>query len=120
MAKTVIIGASDKPERYSYKALNMLQAYGHDVALVHPHLKLIEGLPVADRLSAVAGPVDTITMYVNASLSDPMEAEILSARPRRVIFNPGTENPRLEKNLSASGIHVEIACTLVLLQTGQY
>ena len=118
--KTLIIGASDKPDRYANKAMHMLEKHGHAVILVHPNLKTIEGKPVLPSPKAVHEQVDTITMYVNPSISDAMENALKTIKPRRVIFNPGTENPRLARSLRAEGIEVEEACTLVLLQTGQF
>jgi predicted CoA-binding protein len=118
--KTLIIGASDKPDRYANKAMHMLEHHGHEVLLVHPALKVIEGHKVFPGPDAVTEPVHTITMYVNPSISDGMEAALKRIHPERVIFNPGSENPRLARILRADGIAVEEACTLVLLQTNQF
>jgi uncharacterized protein len=118
--KTVILGASNKPDRYSYKAMVMLEQHHHEVVLVHPSLKVIEGRNVLSKLSLVQGPIGTLTMYVSPAISDTMESEIVALHPERVIFNPGSENPRVARNLRALGITVEEACTLVLLQTNQY
>lgn len=118
--KTAIVGASDKPERYANKAMRMLEQHGHEVILVHPSLKSIAGKPVSPSLAAIRGPIDTITMYVNPAISDAMEKDLKDLSPRRVIFNPGSENPRLARALRAAGVEVEEACTLVLLQTGQF
>lgn len=118
--RVVVLGASDKPERYSYKAFKMLQEYGHSPVLVSPTLKSLEGFQVFSDLSNVSGKVDTLTVYVNPGISSQLQAKILSLKPERVVFNPGSENPELMKALDKAGIPVLEACTLVLLRTGQF
>lgn len=118
--RTLILGASDNPDRYSYKAMHMLIEHGHHVVLVHPNLKTINDTQVYASIASVKDSVDTLTVYVNPAVSDQLETEIIHLRPRRVIFNPGAENPRLARALRAIGIKTENACTLVLLQTNQY
>jgi hypothetical protein len=78
------------------------------------------GVPVIADLSAISGPVDTVTMYVGPAISAGLGDKLAALKPRRVIFNPGTENAVLEQQLSAAGIICEEACTLVLLNTGQF
>lgn len=117
---TVIIGASDKPDRYSYKAKNMLTQHGLKSILVHPSLKEIDGQPVFNSLADVKDKIHTITVYVRPEISDQMFDEIIALKPKRVIFNPGSENPNLERKLTERGISCEEACTLVLLSTDQY
>ena len=117
---TLILGASDNPERYSHKAMFMLIKHGHEVVLVNPKLKVINNIPVYDSLGSVKDAIDTLTVYVSPAISDQLESEIIRLKPRRVIFNPGAENPRLAKLLRAAGIKTQEACTLVLLQTKQY
>ncbi len=116
----LIIGASNKPDRFSYKALKMLQAAGHTVFLVHPVLKDIEGLPVYADLTQVKEKIDTITLYVNAETSTKMENEILSVKPSRIIFNPGTENRPLFEKAKHLGIEAVENCTLVMLGANQF
>jgi predicted CoA-binding protein len=118
--RVVIVGASDNPERYSHRALLLLRQHGHEVVPVHPKLAQIEGVPVVADLSAISGPVDTVTMYVGPAISAGLGDKLAALKPRRVIFNPGTENAVLEQQLSAAGIICEEACTLVLLNTGQF
>ena len=118
--RVVILGASDKPERYAHRALLMLQKHGHQIIPVHPRLQQIEGHPVIPDLSAVTGHVDTVTMYVGPAISANLAQPLIALRPGRVIFNPGTENPTLAAQLEAAGIPTEEACTLVLLSTGVY
>ena len=115
-----ILGASNKPERYSYQAVVLLAEKGHTVFPVHPALAKIDGHSTFKRLADISEPLHTITMYVSPSHSTGMADEIISVHPSRIIFNPGTENPALEKKLSAAGIAVLRACTLVLLRTGQF
>lgn len=118
--RVVILGASDKPERYSHRAMKMLREHGHEIVLVHPRLAEIEGHPVLNDLSAIRGAVDTVTMYVGPEASSAVAGELIALRPRRVIFNPGSENPALQARLADAGVQVEEACTLVLLSTGQF
>lgn len=118
--RVVVLGASDKPERYAHRAMRMLREHGHEVVLVHPRLVEIEGQPVLNDLSAITEPVDTVTMYVGPDASNAIAEKLIALRPRRVIFNPGSENPGLQKRLADSGARVEEACTLVLLSTGQF
>ena len=118
--RVVIVGASDNPERYSHRAQLLLRQHGHEVVPVHPKLAQIEGVPVVADLSAISGPVDTVTMYVGPAISTGLGDKLAALKPRRVIFNPGTENAVLEQQLSAAGIACEEACTLVLLNTGQF
>jgi predicted CoA-binding protein len=116
----VIVGASDKPERYAHKAMRSLLQHGHQVVLVHPQLKRIEDHPVHVTLSEISGPVDTVTMYVGPRISTQLRDELIDLKPRRVIFNPGAENPDLAKQLRQAGIQTEDACTLVLLATDTF
>jgi predicted CoA-binding protein len=117
---TVVLGASDKADRYSYKAVKLLEEQGHKVIPVHPTLKNIEGLAVTNNLSAIKEQVDTLTLYVGAAASSTMQAEILALKPKRIIMNPGAENPELAKAAHAQGLEVLEACTLVMLKTGQF
>jgi len=118
--RVVVIGASDSPERYSHQAQLLLRQHGHEVLPVHPRLTAIEGVPVVADVSAIAGPVDTVTLYVGPAISQNLTDKLIALKPRRVIFNPGTENAALEAALTSAGIGCEQACTLVLLRTGQF
>lgn len=121
MSETVVVlGASPKPLRYSNKAIRMLRDYGHRVIPVNPAQDEIEGFPVSRHVSDIREAVDTVTMYVSPAHSDGLLPELLALKPGRVIFNPGAENPALEAGLTAAGITVEEACTLVLLRTNQF
>ena len=118
--RVVLIGASNNPERYSHRALLLLRKHGHEVVLVHPKLAEIEGIPVVADVSLIAGPVDTVTMYVGAAISSGLQDKLIALKPRRIIFNPGAENASLADALQKAGIACEEACTLVLLNTGQF
>lgn len=115
-----VLGASPKPERYSNKAVRLLLEHGYEVIPVHPAIGEIEGLEVKRNLDEINRAVETLTMYVSPALSAPLADSIIRLNPRRVIFNPGTENVELRNRLEAEGIEVEEACTLVLLNTGQF
>ena len=115
-----VLGASNKPERYSFQAVKLLAEKGHAVCPVHPALATIDGVPVFKQLGDIRVPLHTLTVYVGPERSTALAAAILAARPQRVIFNPGAENPALAQQLQAAGIQVENACTLVLLRTGQF
>ncbi len=118
--RVAILGASDKPDRYSNKAQRLLRQHGHTVVPVHPALKQIEGVDVVSALDAIDGKIETLTLYVGPAISSSVAAKVVALKPGRVIFNPGTENPELQAQLDAAGIPWEEACTLVLLNTGQY
>ena len=116
----VVLGASPKPERYSNQAVRLLQEHGHRVIPVHPAIIEIESIPVVHALEHIEAPIDTLTVYLSPSISAPLQSAMLKLQPERVIFNPGTENPELKQALERAGIAVEEACTLVLLNTGQF
>ena len=120
MQRVVILGASHKEHRFSFKAMKALEAYGADVVLVHPVLEDVEGRPVVKSLADVSGEVDTVTVYVNPSVSSGLVDAFLSMKPKRVIFNPGAENPILEAQLVSAGISVVNYCTLILLSEGRF
>lgn len=120
MENVVVIGASNKPERYSNKAIRMLAEYGHTPIPVAPREQEIEGRKTYARLADIPGKVDTVTMYVGAARQGELIADIVQLAPRRVIFNPGTENPEAYKELNAAGIETLEACTLVLLRSNQF
>ena len=121
MAETVaVLGASSNPERYAYQAVTLLAEHGHRVVPVHPSGRPVNGIPCVPTLAAITDPLDTITVYLSAKNATPLIDDILACRPRRVILNPGTENPELAARCTAAGIQVVEACTLVLLKTGQF
>lgn len=119
--KVVIIGASNKPDRYSYKALIMLKEYGHTPIPVHPVLTTIDNCSVVASLGSIEpSAIDTITLYVNPDILKTYIDDIIRIKPVRVIMNPGTESDDAEQLFLQNGIKVLRACTLVLLRTGQF
>ncbi len=118
--KVAILGASRNPERYSYKAFKMLKEYGHTPIPVTPKFDKIEGTQAYAKLTDIKEHIDTLTMYVGPDISTKLEQDILKLKPDRVIFNPGSENPKLQDKLAQQGIEVEEACTLVLLRIQQF
>ncbi len=117
---TAILGASDDPERYAYKAMERLTGNGFPVILVNPKLGSFRDLPVAATLSEIKEEIDTVTVYLSEKRSTPLVPEIVALKPGRVVLNPGAENPVLEHALDEAGIPWIHACTLVLLATGKY
>ena len=115
-----ILGASKNPERYAYLAFKMLQEYHHIPFPVTPKFAELEGVRAYPKLRDIPQKMDTLTMYVGPEISSQLAKDILDLRPRRVIFNPGSENPGLQNELTKAGIEVEEACTLVLLRTKQF
>ena len=115
-----VIGASHKPSRYSYKAVKLLVEKGHTPFPVHPVIQTIDGIHVYKRLSDIAEPICTVTVYLSAENSNKVADDILNSGAGRVIFNPGAENPYLELRLKENSIDVIEACTLVMLKTGQF
>ncbi len=115
-----VLGASDKPDRFAYKAIVKLKDHGHQVFPIHPKLETVEGLKVFPDLLSIPAPVDTLTLYVGADTSSKQIQGILQLKPRRVVFNPGTENPGLEQSLQNAGIQTVRDCTLLMLDGGRF
>lgn len=118
--RVVVVGASPNPERYSNKAVKDLLAHGHTVLPIHPQAAEIHGQPCIKTLQAVDGTVDTVTLYVGAEKSTALMEHILLLKPKRIIFNPGSENPTLEQQAQAQHIETVQGCTLVMLRTNQF
>lgn len=115
----MVLGASENPARYSFLAVNRLRANGHPVIAIGNKKGQISETPIiTDRPEEVG--VDTVTLYLNPVLQKQYYDYILSLQPKRIIFNPGTENEELEELAKEKGIEPIEACTLVLLSTGQY
>lgn len=117
--KTLVLGASDNPARYSYLAIQRLRNHGHPVAGIgRKNTKVAdvniekEKIPLTD--------VDTVTLYLNPTHQQEYYDYIISLNPKRIIFNPGTENDKLVELAKEKNIKTMEACTLVLLSTGQY
>lgn len=121
MGPVVVLGASNDPTRYSHLAMVNLREKGFKRLPVHPREKVVDGEKVYASLKELIGQsIDTVTMYVGPALSTNLAEDLLKLKPRRVIFNPGSENPELQKQLAAAQIEVIEACTLVMLRTGQF
>ena len=117
--KTVLLGASDNPSRYSYLAINQLRAKNHPVEAIGRKRITVADITVDTEKKPVEG-VDTVTLYLNPDHQREYYDYILSLKPKRIIFNPGTENQELAALAEQNGIQTIEACTLVLLSTGQY
>ncbi len=119
--KTVIIGATNNPARYAYLAASMLQEYGHEIIPVGIKKGEVHGTSILDiRQHPKIADVDTVTLYIGPRHQPEHYDYILSLNPKRVIFNPGTENPEFENRVEESGAEATEACTLVLLRSHQY
>ncbi|MBE2229800.1 MAG: CoA-binding protein [Chitinophagaceae bacterium] len=117
--KTLVLGASDNPSRYSYLAVHRLLAAGHPVEAIGRKETVVAGIKVITGRPPLQD-IDTVTLYLNPQHQRDYYAYILSLHPRRIIFNPGTENDELISLATAKGIECPEACTLVLLSTNQY
>jgi predicted CoA-binding protein len=116
--RTLVIGASENPERYSNIAINMLRDYKYDVVAVGNKTGQLRDVQIVREMPTSG--IHTVTLYVSAKNQAIFIAPILALKPVRVIFNPGTENPEFEQALRINGIETIEACTLVMLRTGQY
>lgn len=117
--KTLVFGASTKPSRYSHKATNRLVAAGHEVVAIGKNAGKIGDVEILTGTPTLQD-IHTITLYIRETLQPPYYDYFISLAPKRIIFNPGTENPVLFNLAKKSGIEVENACTLVLLNLDQF
>lgn len=117
--KTLVLGASDNPSRYSYLAINRLVRSGHPVVAVGRKRTAVAGVEVEKDKKEFQN-VDTVTLYLNPANQREYYDYIVSLKPKRIIFNPGTENDELTSLAQQNNIQTMEACTLVLLTTGQY
>lgn len=118
--RVVVLGASDKPSRYSHMALVSLLRHGHEAVPVHPRLEEIEGIQVVNDIDDVRGSVDTVTLYVSPGRLSGMVDSIVTLKPRRIIANPGAESELMRLASERHDIDYIEACTLVMLSTGQF
>ena len=119
MKKTLILGATTNPERYAYLAALRLLKYGHEIVPIGLKEGDIEGHRILTG-QPESTDVDTITLYLNPTRQIPYYDYIFSLQPKRIIFNPGTENNELERLAKEKGIETVEGCTLVMLSTGQF
>ena len=117
--KTLVLGASDNPARYSYLAVQRLRSNGHPVVGIGRKNTKVADVNIEKEKVPVTG-VDTVTLYLNPTHQQEYYDYIMSLNPKRIIFNPGTENPELQELLREAGIPFLEACTLVMLSTHQY
>ena len=117
--KTLVLGASENPERYSNKAILNLLSKGKEVVAMGKKAGSVRGVEIHTR-SVKTDDIDTVTLYLNPLHQKPYYDYIISLKPRRIIFNPGAENEELEQLAAKEGIAILEACTLVMLNTGQY
>ena len=117
--KTLVLGASDNPSRYSYLAVQRLRHHGHPVVAIGRKHTLVADVRVETQKSAFDN-IDTITLYLNPMHQKEYYDYIVSLHPKRIIFNPGAENEELAGLARQHNIQPVEACTLVLLSTGQY
>lgn len=117
--KTLVLGASDNPSRYSYLAVQRLRSHGHPVVAIGKKATAVSDVTIS-TVKKVYDDIDTVTLYLNPSIQQEYYDYIISLHPRRIIFNPGTENEELEQLAAKNNIKTIEACTLVMLSTNQY
>ncbi len=119
LKKTLVIGASENKERYSNLAVNLLIQYHHPVIAIGNKIGSINNVPIQIGQPEIEG-IDTVTLYLSEKYQEQYYDYIISLKPKRVIFNPGTENDKFAEKLISQNITAIEACTLVMLKTGQY
>lgn len=117
--KTLVLGASLNPQRYSNIAIHRLRNNNHEVKSFGLRQGIVNDVEIDTELMPYTN-IDTVTLYLNPKRQVDYYDYLVELQPKRVIFNPGTENPELYEILSANNIEIEVACTLVLLATNQY
>ncbi len=117
--KTLVIGATTNKERYAYKAIHNLIGKNHQVVAIGARKGMALDVEIETEKKPYKG-IDTVTLYINPERQKEYYDYIVSLKPRRVIFNPGTENPEFYEKLNKQAIQSDEACTLVLLATNQY
>jgi predicted CoA-binding protein len=119
MKKTLVLGATPDTSRYANLAANRLVKSGHSIVNVGIKTGEVAGVPI-EKPETIHNDIDTITLYIGQINQPPLYDYIINTHPKRIIFNPGTENNELRKMANDKGIETEYACTLVMLSTGQY
>jgi predicted CoA-binding protein len=117
--KTLVLGASPTPTRYAYKAVKRLLSYGHEVVAIGKIESEIDNVKINKEMIDIPD-VHTVTMYLNPEKQEPYLDYILSLKPKRIIFNPGSYNPKLEKMAKDAGVKVLEDCTLVMLDMDDF
>ena len=114
--QAVVLGVTDRPGSYAWMAATGLLERGYRVVGVNPKQPVVAGVTVVPDLASVAGEVDLLTVYVSPEISSALVDDVVALTPKKVILNPGAENPVLVRALKMHGIPFEEACTLVLLR----
>lgn len=117
--KTLVLGASTNPDRYSFMAIKNLRMKGHEVVAIGKRSGRVKDVDIEVE-PAIIDDLDTVTLYLNQGNQKPYYDYILEQKPNRIIFNPGAENRELAQKAKENGIKTMNACTLVMLSTGQY
>ncbi|MBX7203312.1 MAG: CoA-binding protein [Bacteroidia bacterium] len=117
--RTLVMGASENPDRYSNKAIHRLQVHHIPVVAVGKHTGVVNGVAIHTDIPQTE-QIDTVTLYLNPPNQAAWIQQLIDLKPRRIIFNPGTENPAFAQLAEQAGIETENACTLVLLATGGF
>lgn len=117
--RVLVVGASPKPHRFSHMAIKKLLQYNHEVFAVGNREGIAAGVQIQKGFSGINN-IDTITLYINQMNQKTIEDEILELNPKRIIFNPGTDNSHLAAKARALGIEVVSDCTLVMLGQGTF
>lgn len=115
---TLVIGASENPARYSNRAIYSLRDRGHHVVALAKRMGQVAD--VAIQTEFPDDSIHTVSLYVGPQRQPEYYSKVLELNPKRVIFNPGTENPEFETLLEENGIEAVQACTLVMLSIGNY
>ena len=119
--KTLVLGASPKPERYSNKAVKLLKRHKHEVVAVALRESSIDETPIVKpETVSKEDDIHTVTLYIGPKHQPQHYDYLLRLQPQRIVFNPGTENDEFEKKAAAAGIEVVEHCTLVMLNNGIY
>ncbi len=117
--KTLILGASENPERYAFLAANRLSKHNYEFVQLGNREGMVAGVPIHTEAIQFDG-IDTVTLYLGPKNQVNYYQYILDLNPRRVIFNPGTWNLELVEKLKEKKIEAVEACTLVMLGAGTY
>lgn len=120
MKTVVVLGATPKPDRYAFIAMQRLQQHGYKAIPVNPAFTEIAGERCYPSITEVSPPIDTVTLYLGAPRSTPLIDDIIHANPKRIIFNPGAENDELAASAENAGIETVHGCTLVMLDAGSF
>jgi predicted CoA-binding protein len=119
MSKTLVIGATEKPEKYAFQAVKQLLQHKHEVVAIGQREGEVLGVKIQTGKPDLKN-IDTVTLYIGPAHQPDYYDYVLSLHPRRVIFNPGTENQEFIQRVHNAGIQAEVACTLVMLSIGNY